>query len=96
MNIHLIKSDIENLTHTDKKSFIDFLIFLHWSEMPFRDTFDQCFLAAYLIGNLPRCALPGFLIDLCFSLCILHGALTYTRMNGFTNAWLRIAGAYRY
>ena len=90
MNTQLIKSDISRLTLAHKKMFLDYLLFLHWTERPFKGVFELMATADDLAG-LPRRKAIGLY---CMG-CILRGALEYIRFHGITDGWLRITGLWR-
>ena len=90
MNMHLLKSDLENLSTAHKKMFLNYLLFLHWTERPFKGV---CELAAPFNTDYLRKPILFFRLHI-FG-CILLGAWAYICFHGITVGWLRIAGLWR-
>ena len=94
MNTNLLKYYLEESNPADQANFLDYLIYLTWSERPFRETVDFC-LEVDRLHSQPPWRQAGWLTDLFYCRCILRGAWTDIRRFGLTEAWPRIAGLYR-
>ena len=93
MNIHLSKSDLERLTDADKRTVINYINFLLWSDQPFDEAIVVFIECEYLYGHAPLASI--WLLKLRFMASILCGVFGEIYLRGLTEAWLRIAGAYR-
>jgi hypothetical protein len=93
MESNLLRSKLENLTPAHQRAFLNILCFLLWAEQPFDQAIVVFIEAEYRHGKQPLA--PVWLLKLRFLARILRGAWKVACVDGLTNTWLVIAGAYR-